>query len=64
MTIDQSIYQFARCLKDGKLYAFDKTEYPEVTEDYSLIQCLPIDENGEFYMKEIMIYWKDLIQIK
>jgi hypothetical protein len=64
MTTNESTYQFARCLKDGKLYVFDKTEHLEVTEDYHLIRCLPIDETGAFCMKEILIYWKDLIQIK
>jgi hypothetical protein len=61
MTTNQSIYQFAKCLKDGKLYAFDKREHQKVTEDYSLIQCMPIDDIGEFCMKEILIYRKDLI---
>jgi hypothetical protein len=64
MIVEQSHYQFARCLKDGKLYAFDKNEYENVQEDYSLIPCLPINEIGEFQLKEIFIYWKDLIRIK
>ena len=58
--IDESIYQIARCFKDNKLYAYNKAENRELTEDYSILKCFPVNEKGELIDKVVMIYRKDL----
>ncbi len=58
--IDESVYQIAKCFKDNKLYAYNKVENLNTTEDYSIIKCFPINDEGELTDKVVMIYRKDL----
>ena len=58
--IDESFYQVVRCFKDNKLYVYNKLENSNLTEDYSIIKCFPLNESGEIVDKIIMIYRKDL----
>jgi len=58
--IDESVYQVVRCFKDNKLYVYNKAEHRNLTEDYSIIKCFPLNESGEVVDKVIMIYRKDL----
>jgi len=58
--IDESIYQIVKCFKDNKLYAYNKAENSNLTEDYSIIKCFPVSEKGELINKVVMIYRKDL----
>lgn len=58
--IDESVYQIAKCFKDNKLYAYNKVENLNMTEDYSIIKCFPLNDKGELVDKVVMIYRKDL----
>jgi hypothetical protein len=64
MTIDHSIFEEVRCLKDGKLYAYNLAEHRDMQDDYNLIKCLLIDEAGELTQTEVAIYRKDLLRIE
>ncbi len=63
MTIDQSLYQLVRCVKDCKLYALSQTEDFRQSEDYSMMKCYPVDDAGELLGKEVLIYRKDLMVV-
>jgi len=55
MIIDHSIFEEVRCLKDGKLYAYNLAEHRDMQDDYNLIKCLLINEAGELTQMLLLI---------
>jgi len=64
MIIDRSIYEERRCIKDGKLYAYKRSEHQDMMDDYNQIKCFPVNESGELGLNEILIYRKDLLKVE
>jgi hypothetical protein len=64
MIIDHSIYEEVRCIKDGKLYAYKRSDHQDMLEDYKQIKCFQVNEAGAMEQNEILIYRKDLLRIE
>jgi hypothetical protein len=58
-----SQYQPVVCMKDNRMYVFNIQDNPGfLKEDYALIKCFRIIENGEIDFSNIIeIYGKDLV---
>jgi hypothetical protein len=62
LLIDNKTFQSVICIKDNKLYIYNKNENPYfLEEDYSLIKCFLVKNGKPDLTKEIEIYGKDLV---
>jgi hypothetical protein len=59
--MDNSLYILMKCVKDARIYASGEIQSFDEADDYTMIRCFPVTEDGDLEIsKEIFIYRKDL----
>ena len=55
------LYILVKCVKDSRIYASGEIQSFDEADDYTMIKCFPVTEDGDLEIKkEVFIYRKDL----